>query len=240
MLNQEQTLDYIRKAKKGDDYAKEQLIVNNVPLIKSIISRFKDKGVEYDDLYQIASLGLLKAINNFDESFNVKFSTYSVPMIIGEIKRYMRDNGAIKVSRTLKILANKINRFIQEYQTKNNLSPSIEFVAKEFNITPDEVVVAIDSAKMPLSLYDKAGDDDEAQELIEKISYGDTEEKLVDKIHLLEIIDGLNDREKKIVVLRFFRDRTQGEVAKCLGVSQVQVSRLESKIVDKIKMKYSV
>ena len=107
MLNQEILLDYIRKAKSGDKSSKEILFNNNAPLLKSIIRRFKDKGVEYDDLYQIASIGFLKAINNFDESFNVKFSTYCVPMVIGEIKRYMRDNGAIKVSRTLKILANK-------------------------------------------------------------------------------------------------------------------------------------
>ena len=120
MLNQEQTLDYIRKAKNNDERAKEILFNNNSALIKSIIRRFCGKGVEYDDLYQIACMGFLKAINNFDESFNVKFSTYTVPMIIGEIKRYIRDNGAIKVSRTLKILANKINRFIDSYQSEYN------------------------------------------------------------------------------------------------------------------------
>ena len=117
MLEHEDMIGYVRKAKKGDEKAKETLFVNNVPLIKSIVRRFKGKGVEYDDLYQIASIGFLKAVNNFDEKFGVKFSTYSVPMIIGEIKRYMRDNGAIKVSRNVKILASKINRFIDEYQT---------------------------------------------------------------------------------------------------------------------------
>ena len=128
MLNQEEILDCIRKAKLGDEIAKEKLFVSNTPLIKSIVKRFQNKGVEYDDLYQIACIGFLKAINNFDESFGVKFSTYTVPMVIGEIKRYIRDNGAIKVSRTLKILANKINRFVDEYQLKHNDSPTKRFI----------------------------------------------------------------------------------------------------------------
>ena len=166
MLNQEELLDYIRKAKLGDEQAKEVVFSNNSPLIKSIIRRFKDKGVEYDDLYQIACMGFLKAIKNFDENFNVKFSTYCVPMIIGEIKRYMRDNGAIKVSRTLKILANKINRFIDEYQSEHNISPSIEIIAGKFKICEDEVVIAMDSSKMPLSIYDKYEDDEDGLELI--------------------------------------------------------------------------
>lgn len=238
MLSQELTLDYIRKAKNGDEFSKEQLVVNNVPLIKSIINRFKGKGVEYDDLYQIACIGFLKAISNFDESFNVKFSTYSVPMVIGEIKRYMRDNGAIKVSRSIKILANKINKFIDTYLSKNSSPPSIEFIANEFGVTPEEVTVALDSAKLPLSIHEKYEDDDDSPELLDKLSYGDTEDKLVDKIHLSNIIGGLSDREKKIVILRYFRDKTQGEIAKNLGVSQVQVSRLETKIIEKIRVKY--
>lgn len=116
-MERDETIYYIGRAKNGDEKAKQQLLESNAPLLKSIIRRFRNKGVEYDDLFQIACIGFLKAINNFDESFNVKFSTYTVPMVVGEIKRYMRDNGAIKVSRTLKVLANKINRYIDEYQT---------------------------------------------------------------------------------------------------------------------------
>lgn len=238
MLSQEELLDYIRKAKLGDEKAKEIIFVNNEPLIKSIIRRFKNKGVEYDDLYQIASIGFLKAISNFDEGFCVKFSTYSVPMIIGEIKRYMRDNGAIKVSRTIKILANKINKFIDSYQTENNQSPTIEIIAEKFEISPEEVVVALDSAKMPLSIFDKFEDDEEGQELIDKIPYQDNEESTLNKIHLASIIESLNDREKKIIFLRYFRDKTQMEIAETMGVSQVQISRLENKIIDKIRLKY--
>lgn len=238
MLNQEILLDYVRKAKMGDENAKQIILENNSALLKSIISRFRSKGVEYDDLYQIACIGLLKAINNFDESFGVKFSTYTVPMVIGEIKRYMRDNGAIKVSRSIKILANKINKYIDSFQTKNSQSPTIEMIAKEFNVSCDEVVVALDSARMPLSIYDKFEDEDEGQELIDKIPSYDNEEKLVDKIHLFTIISSLNEKERRILILRYFRDKTQSEIAKSLGISQVQVSRIESKIIQKIRQDF--
>lgn len=238
MLNQDELLDYVRKAKNGDEQAKNIIFTNNTPLIKSIIRRFINKGVEYDDLYQIACIGFLKAINNFDESFNVKFSTYSVPMIIGEIKRYMRDNGAIKVSRALKILANKINRFIDEYQLEHNNSPSIDFLAEKFEVSPEEVIFALDSAKLPISIYDKFEDDEEGKELIDKLPCFDEEDKTLNKIHLYSIIESLNDRERKIITLRYFRDKTQSEIAENLGVSQVQVSRLENKIIKKLRLKF--
>ncbi len=238
MLGQKETLDYVRKAKAGDEHAKEVIFVNNAPLLKSIIRRFKGKGVEYDDLYQIACIGFLKAVKNYDETFGVKFSTYTVPMVIGEIKRFIRDNGAIKVSRTLKILANKINRFIDAYQTENNASPSAEVIAKKFDITEEEVVVALDSSKMPLSIFDKFEDDEEGQELIDKIPYDDNEENVLNKIQLSKIIDDLSEREKKIIILRYYRDKTQSEIAESLGVSQVQISRLENKIIEKIRLKF--
>lgn len=238
MLNQEETLDYIRQAKNGDENAKEIIFVNNAPLIKSIIRRFKGKGVEYDDLYQIACIGFLKAIKNYDETFGVKFSTYTVPMVIGEIKRYMRDNGAIKVSRTLKILANKINRYIDEYQAENNNSPDVGLIAKKFGITEEEVVVALDSSRMPLSIFDKFEDEDDGQELIDKIPYCDSEEKLLNKLQISKALSELSERERKIIVLRYYRDKTQSEIAESLGVSQVQVSRLENKIIEKIRLKF--
>ncbi len=238
MLNQEVLLDYVRKAQKGDEKAKELIFSNNTALIKSVIKRFKNKGVENDDLYQIACIGFMKAINNFDESFGVKFSTYTVPMIIGEVKRYMRDNGAIKVSRTLKILANKINRYVDEYKSLNNDSPTIEHLAEKFGVEQEDVVIAIDSSRMPLSLFDKFEDEEDSQELFNKIPSEDTEEKTLNKIHLLSIIEGLEERERKIIILRYFRDKTQSEIAKSLGVSQVQISRLENKIIDKIRLKF--
>lgn len=237
-MEQSKLIIYLRKAKNGDEEAKTYLFNKNLPLIKSIINKFKNKGIEIDDLYQIASIGFLKAIKNFDESFNVKFSTYTVPMVIGEIKRYIRDNGAIKVSRNLKILANKINRYIDDYYSNNNDSPSINDIAKKFSVEPDDVVIAISSSKMPLSIYDKFEEDEEGQELIDKLHDGTDDNTLVDKIHLYNIINELNDREKKIIVLRYFRDKTQTEIAESLGVSQVQVSRLENKIINKLRLKY--
>ncbi len=238
MLNDVQLFEHIRKAKLGDLYSKEAIFKENAPLIKSIIRRFIGKGVEYDDLFQIASIGFLKAINNFDPEFGVKFSTYTVPMVIGEIKRYMRDNGAIKVSRALKILANKINRYVSECQNKHNVSPSVENIAEKFSVSPDDVVLAIDSSRMPLSIYDKFSEDEDGQELIEKIPYNDSEEIMINKIQLSNIIEGLSERERKIIVLRYFRDKTQSEIAEQLGVSQVQVSRLENKIIDKIRQEF--
>lgn len=238
MLVQDELLENIRKAKQGDESAKSVIFTENAPLLKSIIRRFTGKGIEYDDLYQIACIGFLKAINNFDESFGVKFSTYTVPMVIGEIKRYMRDNGAIKVSRTLKILANKINKYIDGYQTENNVPPSVEDIAKRFGISEDEVVVAMDSARMPVSIFDKFDDEEDGAELIDKLSYADGEEKILDKIHISNIISRLDERDRKIIIMRFFRDRTQTEIAESLGVSQVQVSRLENRIIDRIRREY--
>jgi len=238
MLEQDELIFHVRRAKLGDESSKETIFKNNELLLKSIIRRFKGKGVEYDDLYQIASIGLLKAIVNFDESFNVKFSTYTVPMVIGEIKRYMRDNGAVKVSRSLKILANKINKYAQEYQTKHNESPSIESLAKVFCVSQEDIVLALDSIRMPLSLYDKCDDEKESGlELIDKIADKANEDDLIEKIELDTVLNGLNERERKIMVLRFYRDKTQTEVAQTLGVSQVQVSRLESKIIEKMRKK---
>ncbi|MDY6367540.1 MAG: SigB/SigF/SigG family RNA polymerase sigma factor [Clostridia bacterium] len=238
MLEQKELLEYIRKAKKGDNDAKEIVFTSNTPLIRSIVNKFRNKGIEYDDLFQIASMGFMKAITNFDEKFDVKFSTYCVPMIIGEIKRFIRDNGAIKVSRSLKILANKINRYISEFTGENNRSPSVEEVARKFDIDEDEVVDAIDSTRLPLSIYDKFDDEDDSRELIDKISFTDSEDSVLDKIRLKEIICQLNEREKKIVALRYFRDRTQAETAEELGVSQVQISRLENKILEKMRLNF--
>lgn len=238
MLEQNKLNFYIRKAKQGDEEAKSIIFENNTPLIKSIIKNFRNKGIEYDDLYQIASIGFLKAINNFDESFGVKFSTYTVPMIIGEIKRYMRDNGAIKVSRSLKILANKITKYSSEYQTINNTSPTLEQLSSHFNCSEDEIVLALDSSKMPISLFEQSDSEDNGLQLIDRIPDNHAEDKLIEKIEISNVIDKLNEREKKIVILRYFRDRTQSEIASELGVSQVQVSRLENKILEKIRLKF--
>ena len=158
MLDQETTLELIKKAQNGDRNAKEELINNNSPLIKSIIKFYKNKGIEYDDLYQLGSLGFVKAINNFKPEFNVKFSTYAVPMIAGEIKRFLRDDGSIKVSRALKTLYIQINKFINNYKVEHNESPSISLIAKEFKIEESEVMFALDSSRAVISLNEQVDD----------------------------------------------------------------------------------
>lgn len=238
MLDLETTNSLIVLAKNGDEQAKERLVTENSPLIKSVIKKYMGKGIEFDDLYQLGSLGFLKAISNFDESFGVKFSTYAVPMIAGEIKRFIRDNGIIKVSRSTKQLNLHINRFIEEYISKHHKTPTTSEIAKQFGIPDTEVVYAMDSSIKPISLYSLVGDENgKEQYLIDKIEDDKPIDKQLDNDLLYKIIRELPVREKKIIILRYFRDKTQKDIALELGVSQVQVSRLESKILSKLKDK---
>jgi RNA polymerase sporulation-specific sigma factor len=240
MLEHEETLALIALAQKDDESAKVRLIEHNSPLVKSIIRHYKNKRVEYDDLYQIGCMGFLKAVKNFDISYNVRFSTYAVPMIAGEIKRFLRDDGYIKVSRSLKTLAHKISAFVENYKKEHLAEPSIEKIAKEFEIEPQEVVFAMDSGKLPISLFEKTDDGEKSQNLIDKIAVEDNNDEIIDRMILKSIIGELTPREKKIIILRYYRDKTQSEIAEHLGISQVQVSRLESKILEKIKAKLRV
>ncbi len=237
MLGQEETLELIKKAQSGDESAKETLVNENSPLIKSVIRWFKGKGIENDDLYQLGCMGFLKAINNFDCSFNVKFSTYVVPMVVGEIKRFMRDDGAVKVSRAIKGLNLKINKFVDEFFIDNSRKPTILEIAEHFKIDEQDVVMAMDSAKMPVSLYTPFEDGDEDGLTIIDRFDGQENEDFVDKFALKDIINKLEERDKKIILMRYFYDKTQSQIAKRLGVSQVQVSRLENKILENLRKK---
>ncbi len=237
MLGQEETLDLIKKAQAGDENAKETLVNENSPLIKSVIRWFKDKGVENDDLYQLGCMGFLKAINRFDCSYNVKFSTYVVPMVVGEIKRFMRDDGAVKVSRAIKGLNIKINKFVETFLMQNGKKATIVDIAEHFKISEQEVVMAMDSAKMPVSLYTPFDDGDEDGLTIIDRFDGQENEDFVDKFALKDIIENLEERDKKIILMRYFYDKTQSEIAERLGVSQVQVSRLENKILENLRKK---
>ena len=228
----------VKKAKLGDNNAKNILIEENSPLIKSVIKRYKNKGVEYEDLYQLGCMGFLKAINNYNPSFDVKFTTYAVPLISGEVKRFLRDDGYIKISRSLKSLAININKFIDEYSKKNNNAPSIPDIAKNFQIEESEVILAMECSKLPLSIYEKTDDEEsKSRTILDKLPDEHSEEDLLNKIVLKDIISTLEPRDKKIIILRYFRDKTQGEVARMLNVSQVQVSRLEIKILQQLKQK---
>lgn len=231
----DKTFELIGLAQMGCQESKSQLIKENSPLVKSVIRRYKNRGVEYDDLYQLGCMGFLKAIKNFSLDFGVRFSTYAVPMIAGEVKRFLRDDGYIKVSRSVKSLSLKISFFVEEYKNKHLASPDIETISKEFNIEPPEVVFIMDSNKFPLSIYEKNQDDENGQQLLDKLAAKENTDDKIDKIILKDMISSLPEREKKIILLRYFRDKTQSEVAKVLNVSQVQISRLETKILEKIR-----
>ena len=238
MLDNEQVLHLVCRAQQGDQEAKGLLVEENTPLIKSVLKRFINKGIEYDDLYQIGCIGFLKAIKNFNGDFGVKFSTYVVPMVIGEVKRFMRDDGAIKVSRALKTLNLQIGRYSKEFISKENRDPTIEELAEHFSVDAQEIVLAMDSAKMPLSLYSPMEDDSDSATLVDRLeSQEDEGGKIIDNIALKQLIKRLNERDRKIIVLRYFFDKTQCEIAKQLNISQVQVSRLENKILENMRSK---
>ena len=239
MLSHEETMRLLSLAADGDDKATERLIAENTPLLKSIVKRYMGKHIEYDDLFQIAGIGLLKAIKNFKQDFNVRFSTYAVPMILGEIKRQMRDDGYIKVSRSLKSLSSKITRYVDEVIKQGNDDPTVEQIARHFDISPSDVVFALDATRLPVSLYETTSDKDGKQtELVDRLPT-DEDRKMVQSLILKDMLSRLSERERKIIIYRFFRDMTQGEIAEKMGVSQVQISRLETKILDKLKQMYS-
>lgn len=224
-------------AQNGDEDAKNNLINQNYPLIKSVIKRYKNKGIDYDDLFQLGCVGFVKAINNFNTSFGVKFSTYAVPMIAGEVKRFLRDDGSIKVSRALKSLAIQIKKFV-DTTSQNSNPPTIEQIAKHFNVDTQEVVFAMDSNLRPVSLSAKIDDDEDGLSLQDLIQSPESDDSMLDHIVLKNLIKNLDEREQKVIILRYYRDKTQSEIAKSLGVSQVQVSRIENKVLKQFKKEF--
>lgn len=238
-FNYDDNSQLIPLAKCGDKAAMNLLIEMNLPLVSSISKKFINRGYDYEDIFQIGSMGLVKAIKNFDNTFNVKFSTYAVPMIIGEIKRFIRDDGMIKVSRNVKSLARKIH-FDKEILTKKlGREPSIEELSEFTGVNKEEVVFAIESATGLSYLYDTIHQDDGSPVLlIDKLSQNSEEDiGMINKIALKEALRGLDDKARQIIVLRYFKDKTQVQVAKLLGISQVQVSRLEKKVLTQMKSK---
>lgn len=240
MLSIEETSELIKKAKNGNDYAKEQLITMNSPLIKSVVKRYLNKNIEYDDLYQLGALGFVKAINNYDPTFNVKFTTYAVPMIAGEIKRFLRDDGSVKVSRSIKHNAIQVRTFINDYMARNQNSPTLEVIANELNLDKNDIILALEANTSPLSLNEKFNNDEDGASIQDKISDNFSVDNLVNKLSIRQIIEGLNAREKQVILMRYYLDKTQSEIAKELGVSQVQVSRIENKVLTEMKEKLNV
>lgn len=239
LLSHEETLDLIDKVQRtGDEQAKEILIENNLGLVRSVVSKFLNIGYDRDDLFQLGSIGLIKAIYKFDPRFNVKFSTYAVPMILGEIKRYLRDDGMVKVSRSLKQLAIKVKMQGEALSKKLGRDPTIEEIAEKLGVEKEDVVMAIES-NFSVEYLQGVIHEEEGSPicLIDKISRkGDNEEdKVVDNILLKEVLGKLEKRERQIIMLRYFEDKTQSEIGQILDISQVQVSRIEKKVLHKLK-----
>lgn len=228
--------ELLKQAKDGEKNAVEELIKCNMGLVRKVASKFVNRGIEFDDAVQIGAIGLYKAIKKFDFSFEVQFSTYAVPMIMGEIRRFLRDDGIIKVSRSIKENYYKITRFLEEYRKNYEIEPHISIISEKLGIPQEDVVTALSYSPVCESLNATAKD--EKNTLEDKIITGvDEEERLIDKLSLYEALQMLTEREKKIIEQRYFLDATQTDVAKLLDISQVQVSRLEKKILEKMKNK---
>lgn len=237
MLSDEETFRLIRAAKEGDAGAKEALLSANVSLLKSIVRRYLGKGVEFDDLFQLAGMGLLKAIAGFDERFGVRFSTYAVPMIIGEIRRYLRDNSPVRVSRSLRDNAYKALTAREAFTKEHQREPTVEEIAQAIGMKREEVVFALDAISDPISLYEPVYQDGgDAICVMDQVrDPKNTDDSWIEQIAMKQAMSGLSEREKRILALRFYDGRTQIEVAKEIGISQAQVSRLEKGVIEKIK-----
>ncbi|MBE7021730.1 MAG: RNA polymerase sporulation sigma factor SigG [Ruminococcaceae bacterium] len=237
VLSNEEKMELFEKIKQGDMDAREKFIGGNLRLVLSVIQRFNNRGENLDDLFQIGCIGLIKAIDNFDTSHQVKFSTYAVPMIIGEIRRYLRDNNQIRVSRSMRDIAYKTLKAKEEYITRHAKEPTIEELAKILGLAKEDIVFALESIQDPISLHEPAYNDgtDTIFVMDQVKDTKNTDEQWLEKIALSEAMKRLTEREKHIISLRFFSGKTQMEVAEEIGISQAQVSRLEKGALDRMK-----
>ncbi len=235
-----QTKDYnknikalLELAKNGDVSAQNDIVEENIGLVRSVVKRFLNRGHEPEDLFQIGCIGLIKAIQKFDLSFDVKFSTYAVPMIMGEIKRFIRDDGIIKVSRSLKELAIKAMSLQEAIIRESDREPTVKELAEKLGVNPEELAAAMEAGIKPESLYASAADEGkEGKALIDRLESGvDHEGEIVDKLLVRQLLEKMDERERKIIILRYFKQKTQNQIAEMMGISQVQVSRIEKKVL---------
>lgn len=233
----ENDMKIIERAQNGSKEDMTKLIEDNSRLVWSIVRRFNGRGYDIEDLYQIGSIGLIKAIQRFDTSFEVRLSTYAVPYILGEIKRFIRDDGPVKVSRSIKELSYKIKLIQNEYITKKGRDIQIKELAKLLKVSKEDIVIAMDSNNTVESIDRKVNDSDDLTIMDKLKSNVDQEKDIVNKITIKTLIEGLDEKSKKIIMLRYYRGKTQSQVAELLGVTQVQVSRLEKKILSSMKHK---
>lgn len=234
-LSDQEVRELIYTSQQGDKSARDRLVSHNIRLVWSVVQRFLNRGYEAEDLFQIGCIGLLKAVDKFDLSYDVKFSTYAVPMIIGEIQRFLRDDGMVKVSRSLKELSNKVRKARDELIKELERHPTIKEVAEKMEVEPEEIVFAQEANRLPASIHEKVFENDGDPITLMDMIADESESIWFEKLALKDAMERLNQREKLIVYLRYYKDQTQSEVAKRLGISQVQVSRLEKKIIERMR-----
>lgn len=236
VLKEKEKIELLKKIREGNTSAREELINGNLRLVLSVIQRFMNRGENPDDLFQVGCIGLIKAIDNFDLSQDVRFSTYAVPMIIGEIRRYLRDNNAVRVSRSMRDTAYKAIQAKEKLSNELQRDPTVEEIAKELDIKKESVVLALEAIVEPVSLYEPVySEGGDAIYVMDQIGDGNISDGWVDEILIRQAMEDLSDREKRILNLRFMVGKTQTEVAAEVGISQAQVSRLEKGAIKKIK-----
>ena len=237
LLSAKEKKELLLKIKAGDQTARERFIKGNLRLVLSIVGRFSNSNENVDDLFQIGCIGLIKSIDNFDLSQNVKFSTYAVPMIIGEIKRYLRDNSAFRVTRSLRDLSYLIAQTREKYVKEHNEEPTIDKICELTKAAKEDVILAIDSTVAPMSIYDCVYNDggDQIYLLDQLKNEKEESENTIDKIAIEQVLGKLSDKEKYIITKRYFNDKTQSELAEELGVSQAQISRIEKNALERMK-----
>lgn len=236
VLKEKQKEELLKKVKNGDNNAREELINGNLRLVLSVIQRFLNRGENVDDLFQVGCIGLIKAIDNFDLCHNVRFSTYAVPMIIGEIRRYLRDNTAVRISRSIKDTAYQAMKIKEDFICEHKREPSIDEISKIMGVPSIDVVTALESIVDPVSLYEPVySDGGDTIFVLDQIGDNNDDNNWLQEIAIKEAIKNLSEREKKILTLRFLQGKTQMEVSEEIGISQAQVSRLEKFALNKIK-----
>lgn len=236
VLKEDKKIELLKKMREGDSKARDELINGNLKLVLSVIQRFTNRGEPLDDLFQVGCIGLIKAIDNFDVNLGVRFSTYAVPMIIGEVRRYLRDNNSVRVSRSMRDTAYKAIQVREQLSNELDREPTIEEIAKMLDMKKEDVVISLEAIVDPVSLYEPVySDGGEAIFIMDQIGDKNTADSWMDEILLCDAIRALSDREKRILNLRFMLGKTQTEVAKEVGISQAQVSRLEKGALKRIK-----
>lgn len=236
LLSESEKIELLKKSQSGDMSARDELVKGNLRLVLSVIQRFSNRGENMDDLFQVGCIGLIKAIDNFDTSMDVRFSTYAVPMVIGEIRRYLRDNNSVRVSRSMRDTAYKAMQVKERIMSEQGRDATVEEIAKELEMRKEDVVMAMEAIVEPVSLYESVySDGGDTIYVMDQLGDKNDDNNWIDEILLKEEIKKLSDREKRILTLRFMQGKTQMEVANEVGISQAQVSRLEKGALNKIK-----